>query len=1244
MRLSEALKIRIFLFVLTLGFAFTALTLNYTFKKEEILSLDGQQIQQRLQQKEKFIKNFLNDPAVFDSLKNIHRNEEWAQKLIPEFAGRHKIYIHTYKNGKLLFWGGNRILFDSDSSIREGSTFLSWENGEYEIIKKTEGEFSVLACIPIKSDYPYQNQYLQNTFSDDLIKENNLDIASINDRGVYNIRNLEGKYLFSVKLKPSALNVYYSSFELWMWILTVVFGLIFINHLSNWIAGRGHVKTSIAFLAFFLLGFRLLDLSSPWFQNHFDIEIFNPKYYAASYLSPSIGGLLLNVLSFTWLIAYIYSYRFRIIFSREPAGRILSFVIIIIVAILLCGYAVLVDNLFYGLVSNSKINFDVSNVLNLNWVSWLGILIFCFASLSLYLLINSVFVLADTLNINHTERLILFLSALLIAALYNTLPGKFSIYFLLFGAILFISGWAYYHNKKLFNAGMFIGAILIFSIIASLKLSEYDYLKEHESRKLLVSKIISSDDPNAVLLFLDLEKKISKDSAVVDYYNNPIANHAPLLNRLQKIYFSGYLSRYEFKCYEFNRGENLFRGDSNVYLSNFKSLVLAGSVKISDYFYRVNNTFGFQKYFALLPINQNNKNLGTLVIELKSKPLNEMGEFPELLIDGKIKENLQSKNYSYAFYNDGRLLNQHGKYIYNLANYDFSGKIRDFVFVNKVNLNGVKYSHLVYRPTQSKLVIISKEIKGLLPQLASVSFIFLILLLFAFLVFLFKWIWFSFINYDIRFSNLRWNTLFYPGRMLYKTRIQVSMVSAVVLTLLITGIITFYNISNQYREQQEQSILDKVNKMARGFDMALFRNGVLMANEQAEMALNTFADLNGSDLNLFDTSGNLMMTTQPKIYENNLIARKLNPLAYVYLNKLQKAEFINEEEIGRLNFITAYVPLRNTKNEAIAYLGLPYFSNESDYEERIGIFINALLNIYALVFMAIGFFAVFVANRITNPLTLIQKSLSETQIGRRNEPIIWKRNDEIGNLIREYNNMISALDDSTQKLARSERETAWREMAKQVAHEIKNPLTPLKLGVQLLEKSWKEKDPNFDKKFERFSKSFVEQIESLAHIASEFSNFAKMPDTVLEDVYLSEIIQQSVELYRHSEHTTIIINDSITPGTFVKGDKDQLLRCFNNLIKNSIEARPEIRRGVIKIKLYNTAKNAFLEIHDNGSGIPDNLRSRIFTPNFTTKSSGTGLGLAFVKQALVNMGGNISYKTEQDIGTTFYINIPLAFD
>ncbi len=1238
--MSGNFKIRLLLLMLAIGFACTALTLDFTINQPEILNLDGQQIERRLHRKEEFIKDFVSNQTIRDSLKNIHKNESWAQYVISELGNKRNIYIQTFENGQLKFWSGIKIVLESDSLLREGTTFIPWENGYYEAIKQSWGNSSVVCYIPVMARYPYQNEYLKNEFSPDLISSNNLEIASLNDKEVFNIRNIEGRYLFSVKLRASITHTFYLSLELWMWVFSVLFSLIFLTCFCVSLANRGYVRPAISLLLLSILAFRLMDLEFRWFASHFDIEIFNPKHYASNYFFPSIGEFLLNVLSFTWMLVFIHAYRFKIMHAQKPPGKALSCIFFIITCFIVGLAAFATNDLFYGLVTNSNISFDVTNVLNSDWMSWLGILIFCFSMLNLYLVINSAIAFSDTLPLNNKERFFMFSGGFLVVCIDHIFSSDFTVYFILFALVILLSGWAFYRYNGHFNLGVFIVCLLIMAVIGSLKLSRFQFLKERESRKLLAAKLESSGDPNAVLLFFNIEKEILEDRFVIDYFRNPLASQNALNNRLVKLYMAGYLSRYNFEAYEYDERNMFFKGEEGIALTSFKNLVLKGSVKVSEFFYRKNNTFGFQYYFALLPVMDGPDKLGTLVLELKSKRLDEAGAFPELLVDGKIKEDVQLKDYSYAYYDDGQLLNQHGKYVYNLQNNDFRGRIRDFVFLNNSE-DGRDYNHLVFQPNQRKLIVISKEVNSLINQLASMSFIFLVLMFFALLIYLTQALWYVVYNYNISFRNFRWNYLVTTNRMLYKTRIQFSMVSAVVITLLITGIITFYNISQQYREQQEATILEKINKIAAGFNKQLDDSNLLAINDQSEVAFNTFADINGSDLNLFDLNGGLIHSTQPKIYENGLIARKMNSLSFLYLDRLQKSEYINTEQIGDLSFIVAYVPLRNVKNEPIAYLGLPYFSNEKDYGDRIGLFLNALINVYALVFVAIGFFAVFVANRITNPLTMVQKSLSETKIGRKNEPILWKRNDEIGNLIKEYNLMIAALEDSTQKLARSERETAWREMAKQVAHEIKNPLTPLKLGVQLLDKSWREKDPNFDLKFEKFSKSFIEQIERLSYIASEFSNFAKMPEAILEGVYLKEIIDRSIGIYQDSEHTTIKLEDSCKKQAYVKADKDQLLKCFNNLLKNAIEARQDNRQSLIVILLYCKENNVLVEIRDNGSGIPETLDQRIFTPNFTTKSSGTGLGLAFVKQAIENIGGSITFDTVPGSGTTFYISIPM---
>ena len=1237
--MSGNLKIRLLLLLLAIGFACTALTINYTIQEDEVLSLEARKVERRLHRKEKLVNQLLNNVAVRDSLKNINRNGEWAQFIISEFSGKEDIYIQTFEKGKLSFWSGIRIVLETDSLLREGNTFIHWKNGYYEAVKKSWADFSVICYIPVMSNYPYQNEYLKNTFSPDILSSNTLDIASLNDKDVFNIRNLSGKYLFSVKLRVPPSNSFYSYLELWMWALAATFALIFLTHLCVSIANNGNVGFAVLLLFSSVLTFRLIDLQNRLVSRYFDIELFDPKHYASSYFFPSIGEFFLNILSVTWVFVFIYSYRNKILGSVAPLSKLKSYILIFAVGLFVCTSAYVIDYLFNGLVTNSNINFDVSNVLNSTWLSWFGFLIFCFAILNLYLIISFSLELISRLNINEMERFLIFAGTLILTTLYHILFTDFSIYFLLFALIVFLAGKAYFKSEGRIKAGTLVVCILICALIGSLKLSKYQSVKEQESRKILAGKLESSVDPNAILLFYNLEKEIISDKFIVDYFNDPLSSHSALSNRLTKLYMAGYLSRYDFESFEYNENDEFFQGDRGIPLTNFKNMVLRGSVKVTEYFYQRSNTFGFKQYFALLPIIENNNKIGTLVLQLNSKRLNEVGEFPELLIDGKIKEDLQLKDYSYAYYSDGRLLNQHGNYVYNLVNNEFRGKNREFVYVDNSE-NARQYNHLIFQPNPRKLVIVSREINSLFTQLASVSFIFLILLLFSGLLYVLQLTWNSLQNYNISIRNFRWTLLISSNRMLYKTRIQLSMVSAVVITLLITGIITFYNISQQYRDQQEYTVLDKVSKISSGINKQIVDMGMPTPDEQAEVAFNNLADLNGVDLNLFDTKGRLLHSTQPKIYENGLIAPHMNALAYLYLNRLQKSEFINRERIGNLSFISAYVPLRNSKSEVIAYLGLPYFSNEKDYQDRIGIFINALINVYALVFVAIGFFAVFVASRITSPLTLIQKLLRDTKIGAKNEHISWKRNDEIGNLIIEYNTMISALEKSAQKLARSERESAWREMAKQVAHEIKNPLTPLKLGVQLLEKSWKEKDPKFEAKFERFTKSFMEQIESLSHIASEFSNFAKMPETKLEQVNLNEIIEQSIILYRQHDQTTIHFENTSGRDIIVNADRDQILRCFNNLIKNAIEARSDKRHCIIDILLYLRSGSIRIEIKDNGTGMHTELERKIFIPNFTTKSSGTGLGLAFVKQAIENIDGNITFDTAPDIGTTFYIEIP----
>ncbi|RZM19643.1 MAG: HAMP domain-containing histidine kinase, partial [Pedobacter sp.] len=596
--------------------------------------------------------------------------------------------------------------------------------------------------------------------------------------------------------------------------------------------------------------------------------------------------------------------------------------------------------------------------------------------------------------------------------------------------------------------------------------------------------------------------------------------------------------------------------------------------------------------------------------------------------------------YSIAFYKDGRLESQSGKYTYKLSSDEFSKAPFRKMFFFKDSL---QYTHLVYSSDASKFVVVSKEQVSDIVRLATLSFFFLVFIIFSITLYTLIWLLKNIDESWGGWFNINRSLMINANKILYKTRIQFSIVLSVVATLLIVGWVTYFYIRKEYSDQQQDFIKEKVRTVQQSYEKRILSSGIPDPSDRAINDFNQFADVNATHLNLFDVNGKLLFSSLPKIYDLGVVSPRLGSKAFIHLSMLQGSEFINpSEKIGSFVYSSAYAPIRNAKNQTIAYIGVPYYANEADYQNKIGVFINTLINIYALVFVAIGILAVFLANQITSPLTFIQDSIKKTKLGQRNQPIVWSRHDEIGSLIKEYNKMIAALEESAIKLARSERESAWREMAKQVAHEIKNPLTPLKLGVQLLEKSWKEKDPNFEKKFERFNKSFVEQIDSLSTIASEFSNFAKMPDTKLEKLLLLPVIEQARNVFTNTLNAEILIINTSSIDLIVLGDKDQLLRTFNNLFKNAIEAARVDTEFVIKVKVFNDRDRVYIEVEDNGKGIDESLRSKIFVPNFTTKSSGTGLGLAFVKQAVENAGGTIEFKSMSDVGTTFYLSFPLS--
>jgi signal transduction histidine kinase len=1244
--MSTSGKIRLLLALLFASLLFTSIVVQSTYTPVKNLDQTAKILQDNLQQKESYISALLNNKQRFEQLKKLQNHPNEALGLIQYYVTKHNIWFSTYQGDSLIFWSGVKVIPQHPPRIKEGVSFIREPNGYYETIKKSEGDFSVVFSIPVKVDYAIQNQYLQNKFAADLLKDDNIALADYTDTYVHSIHSsINDAYLFSVKLIPGQINHLFFCFELISWMLTFFTLCILIHALCKYLVSKDHVFLSLGLLAGFIILARFINLHFHYPGFIYQMAIFKPIMYATNAMFPTLGDFCLNMLFATWFFLFLHKERNRLL-QRMPQKTV-SYLIVIACIIILLAVAAVLLNLFYGLVFNSSINFDLYNVFNLSKYSMLGLFMLCFGFLIFYLLNETFLSVCMKLPVPDAHKVTLFVIGIIIAIILISYYQQFNSFFIFVAIIVFIRGYAHKYYKGTITSSSLILVILVFSLVAFLRYRHIENAKEDQVRMELMQKLIVPDDITADHIFGKIEKEIINDQQVIKNFGDS-SRYTAIKSRLQKLYFDGYLSTYTFNISEFNTSGQPIEADNGSPLSSYEEMVFYSTIKVSSYFYKENDTFGTLSYFAILPISRDGKAVGTIVIDLESKPVTQASSFPDLLEDESIRQDYKYRDYSYAFYQDNRLVAKSGTFGYDLLNTTFKGRLKQYTtaITQPENPEWYKnlstYSHLIYKPSERNMIVVTKERNPVFYDVTSLTFFFILLLVFALVATGVRWLWLRIRILNVTETTLKWKFRINFDRVLYRTRIQFSIITAVVVTLIFVGFITFFSISQQYTDQQQKMISEKISHITTAFTSGLLdeylNNNI---NDESQIDFDNLAHTYSTDLVLYDLKGRPIISTQPLVYEYNLQPRRMNARAFIKLSKLQKSKVVNDEKIGDLSYKSAYAPLINKKQQTVGYLQLPYFSDQSDYNSHIASLLNVMINVYAVIFIIVGLFAILIARQITAPLSFMQYNMGKISYGKKNEPIKWERDDEIGALVNEYNKMISALENSAQKLAQSERESAWREMAKQVAHEIKNPLTPLKLGLQLLEKSWKDKDPKFDQKFERFSKSFVEQIESLSSIASEFSSFAKMPDTHMERLNIFDMISQAVTIFVHMDNIKIIYNPPEAP-FYINADRDQLLRCFNNLLKNAIEAKPADKTGVIDIGYLITSKNILVSLRDNGNGIPEALREKIFEPNFTTKSSGTGLGLAFVKNSIENAGGKVWYETTMGVGTTFYLSLPSA--
>ncbi|MBT8244425.1 MAG: GHKL domain-containing protein [Winogradskyella sp.] len=474
-----------------------------------------------------------------------------------------------------------------------------------------------------------------------------------------------------------------------------------------------------------------------------------------------------------------------------------------------------------------------------------------------------------------------------------------------------------------------------------------------------------------------------------------------------------------------------------------------------------------------------------------------------------------------------------------------------------------------------------------------------------------------------------------------RSRIFIAMILLVLLASVLIGAVTIHQYNEEAREYHADRLERKEAAIRRSIDLVIDKTSFPVIPEKLpyifQKEIFNIAHVHGLQINLYDLEGELLKSSKAALQINTvnecLSAEILNQLS----NTAEHRYVLKNETNGKV-FQSSYSYITDEKFKNIAILNIPYLEDDDIFNRELNEFLVRLGYAYLVMILAAIVLAYFISKYITQSLKSISDKLNEIRLEKRNKKIeIESSGAEIETLVKSYNSMIDELEESAVQLATSEREQAWREMAKQVAHEIKNPLTPMRLSVQSFQRKFDPEDENIQQKVSEYSNTLIQQIDTMSSIASAFSNFAKMPAQQKEELDVVHVVKLALDIFNEN-YIHFIPQEKEIIANF---DRTQLIRVVTNLVKNGIQAIPEDAENPrIEVRVYTDEVNVNITVEDNGLGISEDNKHKVFEPKFTTKTSGMGLGLAMVKKIVETYNGTINFTSEYGKGTIFTVAFP----
>lgn len=478
-----------------------------------------------------------------------------------------------------------------------------------------------------------------------------------------------------------------------------------------------------------------------------------------------------------------------------------------------------------------------------------------------------------------------------------------------------------------------------------------------------------------------------------------------------------------------------------------------------------------------------------------------------------------------------------------------------------------------------------------------------------------------------------------------KTSLRIRIFFAMLFLVLAASILIAGVTIYQYSEEAKALHKDKLERKEKAIKsniQFIFRKTYYPVNTESlglifKDRIYEVQEIHNEEIDIYDLKGHLIKSSYASNLHQDTLKLQIEPEILNQLENSSDRRVVKDFKIDGQRHQSLYTYITDVYFKPIGILNIPYIEDDGFLDANLKDFFKLLLQVYAFMFLAAIAIAYLLSNYITKSLKIVGQRITQTKFDQRNEKIgTEKLSIELKPIINAYNQVIDELEESAVKLAKSEREHAWREMARQVAHEIKNPLTPMRLTVQDFERRFNPTDPDASSKLHEFTQKIIQQIDTLSSIASAFSSFAKMPAQQNQQIDILETVKLATGIFSETDVKVFLPSENI----YINFDKTQLIRVVTNLLKNAIQATTETKNPKILVQINQDHRFVYLNIADNGIGIAEENQSKIFEPKFTTKTSGMGLGLGMVKNIVENYNGKITFKSKQGKGTTFTIQIP----